>query len=324
MNYKPPFTPTDKIQMLCIEISEMVGQVSAHHELTSNVRLHRKLRIQTIHSSLLIEGNQLSSHAVTALLDGKRVLGNPRDILEVENAQNAYALLPKLQPYSIPDLLKVHKTMMKGLQTDAGCFRSGNVGVFDGSTLIHAGTPAPYVPKTVKNLFTWLAQTKLHPLVASSIFHFEFEFIHPFSDGNGRCGRLWQTLLLSRWRPIFAWLPVESSIQKQQSQYYKALAASDKNASSETFVEFMLGAIKDSLSLFVQSPLQSSSNEMLNKALDFFANNSFATIAFLAAYLGISQRSAERVAAKLKAEKRLGREGSARKGRWIVLSPGKP
>ncbi len=162
----------------------------------------------------MIEGNGLNEQAVTAIIDGKRVFGDRRDILEVENAKRAYDLIPDLDPYSIEDLLMAHRAMMEGLVDGAGRFRSGNVGVFDGDTLIHAGTPAAYVPEVMADIFGWLRTTTMHPLLASCVFHFEFEFCHPFADGNGRIGRLWHTLLLSRWRSVLAWLPVESAICK--------------------------------------------------------------------------------------------------------------
>ena len=207
MGYEPPFERTPEIDALCMEIAELVGMLHPSSGLGTSPTLHRELRIRTIRSSLMIEGNTLSEEAVTAIMDGKRVLGPARDILEVENAKRAYELIDSLDPLSLDDLLRAHRVMMDGLIEHVGCFRSGDVGVIDGDTLIHAGTPANYVPQVMANLFGWLAATDLHPLLASCIFHYEFEFIHPFADGNGRTGRLWHTLLLSRWRPAVAWLP---------------------------------------------------------------------------------------------------------------------
>ena len=190
MPYEPPFNRTPHIDSLCMEIAELVGMLSPSGGLSISSTLHRELRIKTIHSSLLIEGNGLDERAVTAILDGKRVLGDAHDILEVENAMRAYDMLPTLNPYSLEDLLKAHKAMMNGLVPEAGRFRSGNVGVFDGDILIHAGTPATYVPEVMADIFGWLEKTDMHPLLASCVFHFEFEFAHPFADGNGRIGRL--------------------------------------------------------------------------------------------------------------------------------------
>lgn len=317
MSYQPPFERNDRIDELCMEIAELIGMLSPEAPLVKSPTLHRELRIKTIHSSLLIEGNTLDEDAVTAILDGRKVLGNRDDILEVENAKRAYDLIPELDPLSLEDLLKAHGVMMENLTPEAGRFRSGNVGVFDGDALIHAGTPAAYVPEVMADIFTWLRATTMHPLLASCIFHFEFEFCHPFSDGNGRTGRLWHTLLLSRWRPVFAWLPVESVIRQRQAGYYEALAKSDAAGSSEIFVEFMLDVIKDSITPFSKSI--DSRTMMKSKTLEFFRDNPSASINQLASCLGCSKRSAERIVSELKDSGSLLREGSARAGMWSVV-----
>ena len=316
MPYEPPFERNDRIDSLCMEIAELVGMISPQAPLTNSPTLHRELRIKTIHSSLMIEGNTLDADVVTAIIDGKRVLGDRHDILEVENAKRAYDLIPSLNPYSIDDLLVAHRTMMDGLVSEAGCFRSGSVGVFDGDVLIHAGTPAKYVPSVMADIFGWLETTSMHPLLASCVFHFEFEFCHPFADGNGRTGRLWHTLLLSRWKPILAWLPVESTIRQRQRCYYAALAQSDATGSSEAFVEFMLEAIRDSLAPFAKP--ESATQLLKTQTLAFFSENPKGTIPALAEALGRSKRSAERIVAKLKQEGLLARHGSARSGMWEV------
>ena len=317
MPYEPPFNRNDRIDSLCMEIAELVGMITPQAPLAKSPVLHRELRIKTIHSSLVIEGNKLGAEAVTAILDGKRVLGDSRDILEVENARRAYDLLPELDPYSLDDLLLAHRTMMDGLVADAGRFRAGNVGVFDGDALIHAGTPAAYVPEVMADIFGWLGTTKMHPLPASCVFHFEFEFCHPFADGNGRVGRLWHTLLLSRWRPALAWLPVESTIRQRQAGYYAALAKSDASGSSEAFVEFMLETIRDSLLPFARPQDERESTKL--RSLAFFKENPKANVSSLAESLGCSKRSAERIVAELKAEGALARSGSTRSGSWIVV-----
>ena len=209
--------------------------------------LRRENRIRTIHSSLAIEHNSLSLEQVTAILDGKRVLGNPNEIKEVQNAYEAYELLLRLNPASVDDLLKAHKLMMNGLMPENGRFRSGGVGVFDGEVLIHMASPAEFVPEHIHNLFAWYQQSELHPLIKSAIFHYEFEFIHPFADGNGRIGRMWHSLLLGKWKELFFWLPVEELIQSRQKEYYDALGAADAQADSAGFVELILEIIKDSL-----------------------------------------------------------------------------
>lgn len=316
MTYEPPFKSNNRIDALALEIAELAGGLSPQIPLASSPTLHRELRIRTIYSSLLIEGNQLDERAVTAIIDGKRVLGNDRDILEVQNAKRAYDMIPELDPYSIEDLLKAQGVMMEGLRKDAGCFRSENVGVFDGEALIHAGTPAAYVADVIADIFDWLSTTDMHPLLASCVFHYEFEFCHPFSDGNGRTGRLWQTLLLSKWKPALAWLPVESVIRQRQEGYYDALAASEGKASSEPFVEFMLEAIRDALLPFVQ--VDDAQVSSIDLTLRFFEAQPSSTISALADHLGCSKRSAERIVAALKQEGRLERSGSARAGEWIV------
>ena len=316
MAYEPPFQRNDAIDSLCMEIAELVGMLSPQAPLAKSLTLHRELRIKTIHSSLMIEGNKLDERTVIAILDGKRVLGDSRDILEVKNAKRAYDLIPELDPYSIDDLLRAHRTMMGGLVPEAGRFRSGNVGVFDGNVLIHAGTLAAYVPEVMAGIFCWLRETSMHPLLASCVFHFEFEFCHPFFDGNGRTGRLWHTLLVSRWRPVLAWLPIESTIRQRQAGYYEALAKSDSSGSGEQFVEFMLEVIRDSILPF--SKPASEKELARSRALDFFREHGNGNVSQLAESLGCSKRSAERMVAKLKEEGILSRRGSARAGIWIV------
>ena len=321
MAYEPSFERTDVIDALCMEVAELVGMLSPQAPLSTSPTLRRELRIQTIYSSLVIEGNKLNERAVSAIIDGKRVLGDRRDILEVENARAAYDLIPSLDPYSVEELLRVHRVMMGGLVPDAGHFRSGNVGVFNGDTLIHAGTPAAYVPEVMGGLFEWLRATRMHPLLVSCIFHFEFEFCHPFSDGNGRMGRLWQTLLLSRWRSVLAWVPIESAIRRRQADYYEALARSGATGSCERFVEFMLEAIREAICPYARP--ESAADAERARALAFLRDNPHATVTQLSQYLGRSKRSAERTVARLKEEGVLERRGSPRSGVWVVHAPGR-
>ncbi|MCI8846173.1 MAG: Fic family protein [Lachnospiraceae bacterium] len=245
--YKPPFHVTDKMILLIAEISEQVGRMAVQQERTINPHLRRENRIRTIHSSLAIEHNSLSLEQVTAILDGKRVLGNPNEIKEVQNAYEAYELMLRLNPLSVDDLLKAHKLMMNGLVLENGRFRSGGVGVFEGEALIHMAPPAQFVPEHIQNLLIWYEQSELHPLIKSAVFHYEFEFIHPFVDGNGRLGRMWHSLLLGKWKELFFWLPMEELIQSRQKEYYEALGAADMQADSAGFVELMLEIIRDSL-----------------------------------------------------------------------------
>ena len=246
-NYAPPFQMTDKITYLIAEISEQVGRITVLQEGNISPHLRRSNRIRTIHSSLAIEHNSLSLEQVTAILDGKRVLGNPNEIKEVQNAYEAYELMLRLNPSSVNDLLKAHKLMMQGLVPENGRFRSRGVGIFAGKTLVHMAPPAEFVPEHIHNLFEWYKASELHPLVKSAVFHYEFEFIHPFADGNGRMGRMWHSLLLGKWKEMFFWLPIEELIQSRQKEYYDTLGIADKKADSSGFVELMMEIIRDSL-----------------------------------------------------------------------------
>ncbi len=246
-NYRPPFHITDRITTLVAEIGEEVGRISVLSHGNLNPHLRRENRIRTIHSSLAIEHNSLSLDQVTAILNGKRILGNPNEIREVQNAYEAYDMMLSLDPYSVKDLLKVHGHMMQKLISENGKFRSGGVGVFAGETLVHMAPPAHLVPSQIQDLFDWYKTSDMHPLIKSAIFHYEFEFIHPFADGNGRMGRMWHSLLLGSWKELFFWLPMEELIKARQQEYYDALEKSDKDADSSDFVQFMLEIILETL-----------------------------------------------------------------------------
>ena len=245
--YLPPFHMTDKITNLLAAISEQLGQIKILSKGNLTPHLRKENRIRTIHSSLAIEHNSLSLEQVTAILEGKRILGNPVEIKEVKNAYTTYEMMLTLAPYSVTDLLKAHKVMMNELIPENGQFRSGGVGVFNGKALVHMAPPANMVPGQIQDLFTWYKTSEIHPLIRSAIFHYEFEFIHPFADGNGRMGRLWHSLMLGHWNEIFFWLPVEELIRTRQNEYYNALGKSDSDADSSAFVEFLLQVILDTL-----------------------------------------------------------------------------
>lgn len=316
MSYEPPFTRNAAIDELAMEIAEMIGQLTPSSELRTSPTLHRKLRISTIHSSLVVEGNGLSLEQVTALFDGKRVIGNQSDIREVENARRAYALLDTLDPLSIEDLLRAHKAMTEGLIAESGSFRTANAGVFSGDQLIHLGSPAGYVPQLIADLFAWLAATDLHPLLRSCVFHYEFEFIHPFADGNGRTGRLWHTLLLSAWRDVLAWVPVESVILETQQEYYAAFACAETQGDCAPFVEYMLRALRQALLPYCRT--SSETERRADALLRLLAANPTLSIAQMAEELGVSRPTIDRTIASLRAAGRLSREGSRRAGRWVV------
>ena len=247
LTYIPPFKVTDEIMNYVIEIAEMVGRLSASTDNLPTPKLRKQNRIKTIQSSLAIENNSLSIEQVTDIIDGKKVFGPLDEIKEVKNAIDAYHLLFELDPYQESDLLKAHRLMMSDLVNESGCYRHGGVGVFEGQACIHVAPPAMRVPTLIHELFTWVRNTEVHPLISSCVFHYEFEFIHPFTDGNGRMGRVWQTLLLMRWQPIFAWIPVETIVKEHQQDYYKAIAKSDREGESTTFVAFMLRCLRIAL-----------------------------------------------------------------------------
>jgi len=245
--HQPPCTLTPAIVTLVARIAEAVGQLSVRLESARDLRLRRINRIRTIHGSLAIEGNTLSEAQITAILDGRKVIAPPREIQEVRNALETYDLLSAWQPTRAADLLAAHRTLMTGLVDDAGAWRRAGVGVMAGERVIHMAPQADRVPQLMANLLRWLEATDAHPLIASSIFHYEFEFIHPFSDGNGRMGRLWQTLILSRWNPLFAEIPVESLVHEQQDAYYQAIQDSTQRGDAAPFVEFMLSRILEAV-----------------------------------------------------------------------------
>lgn len=245
--YHPPFTITPAIIRLIAEIGEALGKLSVHNQMEMDLRLMRINRIRTIHGSLAIEGNTMSEAQITAVLDGKKVLAKPREVQEVKNAIAAYDKLEKWHPEKKKDLLEAHKIIMDGLINEAGIWRCGGVGVMAGRDVIHVAPPASRVSDLMKDLLKWIGTTDHHPLVSSSVFHYEFEFIHPFSDGNGRIGRLWQTLILTRWNPFFSHIPVESMVHENQADYYQALQKSTEKSDSAPFIEFMLRMILDAI-----------------------------------------------------------------------------
>ncbi|OCR23980.1 Fic family protein [Pseudomonas syringae] len=255
--YQPPVTLTPRMLSLVADISEELGRLSALGEVSQAPMLRRGNRIRTIQASLAIENNTLSVEQVTAVLDGQRVLGLPREIQEVRNAFAAYEAMTEWRPSNCVDLLAAHNLLMQGLIDDAGCFRQGGVGIYRGNRLLHMAPPANRVRTLIDDLLGWVATAQVHPLIASCIFHYEFEFIHPFANGNGRMGRLWQTLMLSQWRPMLAYLPVETVIREQQEAYYAALAAADQLAEATPFVEFMLNALQQALAEAAASSIQS-------------------------------------------------------------------
>lgn len=242
--YTPPFNISSEMLTLAASISEKLGELNLYHNLDAKPHLRRSNRIRSIHSSLAIEANSLSLKEVRDVIAGREVLGPRNEILEVKNAYAAYEELSNINPYSIPELKRVHGIMTKDLVEESGVFRSGDEGVFDGEKVIFVAPPPRNVSALMENLFSWMKKEKdMNPLILSSVFHYEFVFIHPFSDGNGRMARLWQTALLTKWREIFQYLPIESQIEKDQTGYYKAIADCHNAGKSDAFIEFMLRQI---------------------------------------------------------------------------------
>ena len=259
--YEPPFTITNRIVSYVASISEKIGRITLLSDMEAKPHLRKNNRIKSIHSSLKIEANSLSLNQVRDVINGKLVLGEQKEIQEVKNAYDAYEKILELDPYSIDDLKKFHGIMTRYIVEESGDFRRGEEGVFNGEQCIFMAPPAQYVPQLMNELFGWMreAQTKVHPLVLSSVFHYEFVFIHPFSDGNGRMARLWHTAILSKWKPIFEYIPIESQVEKFQEDYYDAIARCHVEGESTFFIEFMLSQIDkilDELSVQISDDYQ--------------------------------------------------------------------
>lgn len=300
---KPPFEITNTILDEIAEIAELVGHVNASFGLSTNPTLRRTNRIRTIYSSLAIEQNTLSLEQVTAVLNGKHIIAPPKDISEVKNAYEIYEIMDSLDPYSPEDLLRAHGVMTKGLIEESGCFRSRPVGVVDKQgNVLHFGTLPDYVPGLVVELLDWVRDSEFHMLIKSCVFHYELELIHPFSDGNGRIGRLWHTLLLTHWKPMFAWLPVESMIHDRQDEYYQAINHSNKEAESTIFIEFMLSVIKEALLEAVQTGSaenRSTEEQRWHQIKYFLEKNGTITNADVRKMLGVSAATANRILAMM-------------------------
>lgn len=243
--YNPPFTITNEILSHVSSISEKIGRITATGNLENKPHLRKNNRIKSIHSSLKIEANSLSLEQVRDVINGKMVLGEQKEIQEVKNAYAAYERFSEIDPYNIKDLKQFHGIMTKYVVDESGDFRQGEEGVFNGNQCIFMAPPARLVPQLMDDLFQWMKKEKnrVHPLILSSVFHYEFVFIHPFSDGNGRMARLWHTAILSGWKPIFEYIPIESQIEKFQDEYYDAIARCHVDGASTIFIEFMLAQI---------------------------------------------------------------------------------
>ena len=328
-HYVPPFSITNQMLTLVAQIAEKTGRVTGYRSFETKPHLRRNNRIRSIHSSLAIEANSLSLDEVKSVISGKAVIGPQKEIQEVKNAYQAYEKLSDLDPYNIKNLLYAHKLMMDGLVKESGAFRKGNVGVYADDKLVHPGSPAKLVPELMHQLMDWLKKSKYHPLVKSCIFHYEFEFIHPFADGNGRTGRLWQSLILRQWKDIFAWLPVETLVHRNQQAYYDALHQSNLVGHSTQFVTFMLTMIRDALMDLHRAQMHDGNSDVaINVALNVVTNedkllallkqDGSLTAKEMAASLNITYRQVQRIIAKLKDDNKLIRHGANKNGYWEV------
>ncbi len=261
--YNPPYTITNEILSYVSSISEKIGRITAISNLENKPHLRKNNRIRSIHSSLKIEANSLSLGQVRDVINGKTVLGEQKEIQEVKNAYDAYEKISEIHPYSIKDLKKFHGIMTKYLLEESGCFRLGEEGVFNGSECIFMAPPARFVPQLMDELFSWMkkASKTVHPLILSCVFHYEFVFIHPFADGNGRMARLWHTAILSKWNPVFEYIPIESQIEKFQDEYYEAIARCHVDGNSTRFIEFMLLQI-DKILNDINTQLREDQNQL--------------------------------------------------------------
>ena len=310
----PPFTITANMLKLSSEIAETVGKLSGTR-LSASPLLRRVNRIRTIQGTLAVEQNSMSIEQVTALLEGRHVLAPPSEITEVLNAYAVYNALEKLDPYSVDSLLDAHAAMMRSLIDEAGEFRSRSVGVADqNGNILHVGTLPRYVPESVERLLAWVRESELPMLIKSCVFHYEFELIHPFADGNGRMGRLWHTLLLSTWNPLFAWLPVESVIYQRQQEYYNAINTANLEGESTAFILFMLSAIQSALQEATEEkdkPLgKNAQNALLRHrfVMDYLSAHEYIRNADVCEELGVSSATANRLLTELCRDNTLRRE----------------
>ncbi len=322
-DYSPVYKITPKITNLVYQIAQDLERINIIREQVLTPHLRRENRIKTIRSSLYIEANTLSLEQVADVIDGKTVIGPESEILEVKNAIKAYDKLLGCDPYDVKDLLAEHELMTKDTVKEHGRFPNSGVGVYAGNVPIHVAPPAEQVPILIEQLLKWVKDAELPQVIKSCIFHYEFEFIHPFADGNGRMGRMWQTLLLYQENPVFGWLPVETVIAKRQEKYYSAIQQSTKESDSAIFAEFMLTALAEAVAEFknnqgvigksLEAPL-SSTEQIVLKAI---VSNPYTTYQEIAEKIGKTPKTVQRTLASLKDRGLVSRVGSDKTGHWV-------
>ncbi|HJJ35841.1 MAG TPA: Fic family protein [Methanocorpusculum sp.] len=299
-------------------ISKQIGVVLSTRQLDKHPHLRKNNRIHSIQSSLAIENNSLTLSQVTDIVNGKPIIGPAKDIREVKNAIRAYDELDTFNPFSKEDLLKAHGILMDALVEKPGELRTVGVGVFSGETCVHLAPPAALVPTHIDNLLEWCKTTEVHPLIQSSVFHFELEFVHPFVDGNGRLGRLWQILLLSKWEPMFVWIPIESMILERQQEYYQALNTSGKRGNSTIFVEFMLQTIRETLEKLSKESDIDGLTRQEQAVIQNIRQNPEITIRELSETLQLSIKQVRSIMDTLKKNGILEHVGSTKSGYWKI------
>lgn len=323
--YIPPYKITDKILDYISKIMEKVGEINSYINLNRMPELRKQNRISSIHSSLAIENNQLSLFQVQDVINGKMVIGDRTDIQEVKNAYEAYNKISEINPYSIKDLKMIHGIMTFLIEKESGKFRSHGECVKDGEKVIFVAPSEKMVPSLMQDLFNWLNEAKenVHPLIYSSVFHYEFVFIHPFGDGNGRMARLWQSALLSKWKEIFEYVPIESLIKQYQEEYYNVIDNCNKVGESTEFIEFMLKMINETIDRIIIE--QNSMNEIIysnstqEKILELIRENSNITQVEMAEKLGLTRDTISYNIKYLKDNGIIERIGSTKKGTWKII-----
>ena len=319
-NY-PPYTITDKMLNYVSDIMEKIGEANYFESLNRYPELRRKTRIRSIHSSLAIENNQLSLFQVEDVINGKKVIGEQKDIQEVKNAYKAYEQIDKMNPYSVEDLKKIHGILTFLIEKDSGKFRNHGEAVYDGDVEIFMAPSHKMVPTLMDNLFNWMIENKdkVNPLILSSVFHYEFVFIHPFGDGNGRTARIWQTAILANWEKAFTYLPIESMIKKNQNEYYKVIDNCNKAGNSTEFIEFMLKMISDTIDETSKITTQEITQETTQeKILKLIKNNPNITQTQMATALGLTRDGISYNIKQMKDNGIIERIGATKNGKWII------
>lgn len=321
----PPYTITDKMLNLATDIMEKIGEANYFERINRFPELRRKTRIKSIHSSLAIENNQLSLFQVEAVINGKNVIGEQKDIQEVKNAYKAYEKIDKVNPYSVEDLKKIHGILTFAIEDDSGKFRNHGEAVYDGDIQIFMAPPHRMVPTLMDNLFNWMNEAKgeVNPLILSSIFHYEFVFIHPFSDGNGRTARLWQTAILAHWKDLFKYIPIESIIRKHQEEYYTAIQNCNNVGNSNEFIEFMLKIIDEAVDGMILTSAQEITQETTQettqeKIINLIKKNPSITQIEMAKELNLTRDGISYNIRKLKENGIIERVGSTKNGIWKI------